>query len=180
MYSISRDVAQTAPVLFLALVVATPLGADTRSNGTWNIATTDKLVKAKRTDRLWSSVEVPKDIDQTQELDYGCFFVAARANSEREGVAKVRLAWETRILLLDHRSSTFETIDRITGTAKSSGEGTLSISIAISRATTAAIFADGFESGDLSARIVTTGQVTRGGKINHTELQCFLADSPTD
>jgi len=175
--SVAAGIAWVAGTLFFALLPVDLPAVDNRLILVDSLFESRKPKKATKADPLRAAIQIPRDIDQSQELSYFCGLVANRTNpdgGEVESVARVRAEWETRVFLLDRASAQFETLDVASGVFKTKESGANFERIELPPAVTAAIFSAGFESGEVSARIVTTAQVIKGRKITLVVFQCSL------
>lgn len=154
-------------------------GNDSRFGTGTTLHVPSKLKKSKKLGELVATVAIPKDIIQSEPMAYDCSVqTLVRSEDNVEGIENVRANWATSAYVMDHRDSSFRVLDVATGVIKTSTFGNgYARQIQIPPDVSAAIFADGFESGDISAWLMTTAKLKKGKKLNHAMLQCNLAES---
>lgn len=132
-----------------------------------------KLVKPKKVGTLRSVVEIPAETDQSRPFEYRCIYSALDGVTAAQFV-KVKARYRTEAWILDHRAGTFEIHEVDSGTFVTPPGGFVSLRFTVPAAVRNAIFADGFESGDLSVFLVTRATPIRGKKLMVTHLGCDL------
>lgn len=167
-----------AVAIAIVLLAPTTASADFRSQNGNTFASTDKLTKARQFDELASSIMIPADFGAITPFELFCT-IATTVRLEGEfpgtGVKKIRAKWDADVLLLDHRDGSARRLDVADGVFKTGEFGDF-FTLAVPDAVTSAIFTDGFESGNVSALLVTRVEITRGKRINFGSLQCLIQE----
>ena len=134
----------------------------------------DRARKPKKFPDLRVTVEIPSIFDPEGADHFGmfCKFLAQRlVDNSLPGVRNVRGKWRSVLHVLDHMTLTFETVEIDNGKFKTGATGVDSLLFDIPTA----IFADGFESGDVSVWSSTTFELKKGPKTTDTTAQCFAS-----
>ena len=166
----------TALGIALALLAPTPGLADFRSQNGNTFIATDKPRKAKQHDELSSTIVIPPDFGATMPFTYTCVLQTFLfAGGEDKPVRKVRAAYQAHAYLLDHRDGSVQVLDVDHGTFRTGPFGDF-FQIEIPESVVAAIFTEGFESGDVAALLQTRMRFTRGKRLDSGSLQCLIQE----
>ena len=95
-------------------------------------------------------------------------FCQARADRGQNGVKKVKGDWESELVVRDNNTGQFESFPVGSGTFKSNREGIAEFDFE----SPTELFADGFESGDVSAWSYTRADFTNKKKADNAQVQC--------
>ncbi len=175
---VSRPILRYAITLAAALVLLSAVSsADDRFHLSSVFLYPSKPLKPKKLDQGLADLRVPKDIDQNAPLGLSCRLNAQLSeNNEFKPIKGASAVWETALYILDHSSSSFEVLDVADGTLKTNEFGSAFMNIPVPPDIAAAIFTDGFESGDVTAWFVTDFRPKKGKKLNYFELGCELSE----
>ncbi len=130
---------------------------------------------AKRMPTFESVVPIPGLFDpfDLQFANFACF-VDVREGGE--GVKGVKGKYTTQLIVRDNNTGDLDTFDIDSGTFKTNRDGQDVFDFDIP----AEIFADGFESGDVSAWSYTRSDFTNKKKVESTAVQCVKSASRSD
>ena len=158
-------------LLVLALsMLALPVGAgDSRAQGTFggNFFSASPPCPAKQLPTFESLVPVPGIVDPFEQ-DVISMFCQIQADREGKGVKKVNGKYETDLIVVNTSTGEAESFSIASGRFKTNKDGRANFDFDIP----ADLFADGFESGDVSAWSYTRTDFTNKKKVGGTSVSC--------
>jgi len=113
------------------------------------------------------------DTDVLSSAVFQCFVDVSKNNRGRK---KAKGTWTTELIVRDNNTGELETFDIASGRFKTDSNGQDEFDFEIP----APIFADGFESGDVSAWSYTRSDFTNKKKADRAIVQCGKAASRSD
>jgi hypothetical protein len=166
-----------AGAVALAVLVLAPAAATAGDSGFQagfggNFFETSPPCPFKEFPTFESIAPIPAIIDPFDQ-DLIPLFCQIRVKKNGNPVAKAKGTFESTLFVLDNNTGEFETFGLGSGKFKTNSDGFDEFDFEIP----APIFADGFESGDVSAWSYTRAEGTKKKKVEAAQLDCFTQGS---